>query len=89
MNEKDSLWATLRRIASNAIIIFSATMVGGVALTTITLWFLQLFSDPGQAAYDLVGSPFTLAQVMAIFGAFGIAGASLLMLARICGQICD
>ncbi len=74
MNKKGNLWAILLRFARNAIIGFSAMMVVVIAFSAIFLWFVQLFGDPEQATYDLVGSPFTLAQVMAIFGAFGIAG---------------
>lgn len=74
MNEKDSLCATLLRFARDVIIGLSAIMVGVIALSATTLWFLQFLGDPKQAASYASGSPFTLAQVMAIFGAFGIAG---------------
>ena len=74
MDQKGSLQATLRRFARDAIIMVSALTVGVVALFAVFLWFLQFLGDPEQTASYASGSPFTLAQVMAVFGAFGIAG---------------
>ena len=74
MNQKGSLQATLRRFARDVIIMVSALTVGVVALLAVFFWFLQFLGDPEQTASYANGSPFTLAQVMAIFGAFGIAG---------------
>ena len=40
----------------------------------VVFWFLTFIGDPLEEIHYASGSPFTLAQVMAIFGAFGLAG---------------
>ena len=76
---------TLRRFASSVIIVVRgsardviivvlASTVAATAYPVVFLWFIQFVNDPGQTSPYASGSPFTLAQVMAIFGAFGVAG---------------
>ena len=47
-------------------------VIGVFAIPAVFIWISKFIDDPGK---PLIGStPFTLAQVMAIFGAFGLAG---------------
>lgn len=72
--DKATWWAPLRKITLNTVTVISAPVVGVIALFAVSLWFLQFVGDPERTSSYAGGSPFTLAQVMAIFGAFGIAG---------------
>ncbi len=72
--DKATWWAPLRKTTLNTVTVISAPAVGVIALFAISLWFLQFVGDPEQTSSYAGGSPFTLAQVMAILGAFGIAG---------------
>ena len=56
---------------SYGVILIFQYAVGVAALTAVALWLLAYLPNPHQS--NIIGSPFTLAQVTAIFGGFGVA----------------
>ena len=64
------------RLVRWAVAVFAAALIGTIMALTyagVFIWNLSILTDPILDNPYATGSPFTLAQVMAIFGAFGLA----------------
>ena len=53
-------------------LMFLIGAIGVFAIPAVFIWISNFIDNPGKPLSG--GTPFTLAQVMAIFGAFGLAG---------------
>lgn len=63
------------RLVRWAVAVFAAALIGTIMALTyvgVFIWNLSILTDPILDNPYATGSPFTLAQVMAIFGAFGL-----------------
>ena len=70
--EHGSLLRLIRPTSIVGIMYFLAALAAYVAIIGVLFWFVVYFTNIPNVSIS--GSPFTLAQVMAIFGGFGVAG---------------
>lgn len=70
--EHRSLLRLIRPTSIDGIMYFLASLAAYVAIISVLFWFVMYFTNIPNVSIS--GSPFTLAQVMAIFGGFGVAG---------------
>ncbi len=66
----------LRHLVRWIVVVVGATLLGtimAIVYTGVFIWNLSFLTDPVLDNPYATGSPFTLAQVMAIFGVFGLA----------------